>query len=140
MATIEFDGLDALRLDMEKIAEIPDSVLSEMLDAQADVVIPAQKDVLRAYGVIDTGTTIDSITKGKQKKLSDGREISIYSAGTRTRGKSTTSNTEVLYVNEYGKRGQPARPAIRDANAKAEPKAEQAAFRVYDEWLKSNNI
>lgn len=143
MASIEFDDLTGLMLDMEQLANMPDSVISEMLDAQADILIEAQKNKAREYGVIDTGEMVDSITKGKRKKLKSGQEISVYPQGSRTRGrykKSTTSNTEIAFVNEYGKRGQKARPFIRDANAESEPKMEKAAFTIYDNYLKSKNL
>ena len=79
----------------------------------------------------------------ERKKLLDGQEISVYPQGSRTRGrykKSTTRNAEIAFVNEYGKRGQKARPFIRDANAESESKMEKAAFRIYDNYLKSKNL
>lgn len=143
MASIEFDNLTGLMLDMEQIANLPDSVIAEMLDSQAEILILAQKNKARAYGVVDTGEMIDSIKKGKRKKLRDGQEISVYSQGSRTRGrykKSTTTNAEIAFVNEYGKRGQKARPFIRDANAESESKMEKAAFEILDNYLKSKNL
>ena len=143
MASIEFDDLPGLMLDMEQLANMPDSVISEMLDSQANILVEAQKKKARAYGVVDTGEMIDSITKGKRKKLLDGQEISVYPQGSRTRGrykKSTTRNAEIAFVNEYGKRGQRARPFVRDANAESEPKMEKSAFTVYDNYLKSKNL
>ena len=55
MAEIGFVGLDDLMLSMEEIAQIPDNVKDEMLDAQADVVVSAQRAKARAYGVQETG-------------------------------------------------------------------------------------
>lgn len=143
MASMEFDDLTGLMLDLEQLANMPDSVISEMLDSQANILVEAQKQKARAYGVVDTGEMIDSITKGKLKKLLDGQEVSVYPQGSRTRGrykKSTTRNAEIAFVNEYGKRGQMARPFVRDANAESEPEMEKSAFTIYDNYLKSKNL
>lgn len=146
MASIEFDGLDELMLDMEQIANMPDSVISGMLDSQADILVEAQKRKARAYGVIapGSGKMIESIKKGKKIRLKDGgQEIRVYPQGSRTRGRykvEDTPETEIAFVNEYGKRGQKARPFIQDSNAESEPKMEKAAFTVYDNYLKSKNL
>ena len=56
------NGLDELLSDFGAIAEIPDSVILDMLVAEAEIVAPAQAAEARAMGVFDTGKTADSIT------------------------------------------------------------------------------
>lgn len=140
MAEIGFVGLDDLILSMEEIAQIPDDVKDEMLNAQADVVTAAQKTKARAYGVQDTGLVISSIKKGKPKRKKGVRVIYITPSGTRRRGKQTVRNAEIAFINEYGDRKQRARPFIRDANEASAEATTQAGFEVYDKWLKSKNL
>lgn len=142
-------GMDELMLSLEEIAAIPEDVQDEILNAQADVIIQAQKQSIEAYDIRDTGKVLASVKKGKPKRRrKDGvRVIYITPTGSRKRGGkrkwskvSTTRNAEILFVNEYGKKGQKARPAIRDANEKSAEKATEAALEVYDRFLKSKDL
>ena len=138
MATFNCDGIDGLILSMEEVAEIPVEVQDEILKAQAGVVVKAQKETGRAYGVNRTGVTLNSIKQTKPKTGKDGnRVISVYAHGKNENG---TRNAEVAFVNEYGKRGQRARPFTRDANEKSAEATTAAGFDVYDKWLKSKNL
>lgn len=140
MADFSCTGLDDLMLSMAEIAEIPDDVQDNMLNAQADVVVRAQQSKASSYGVQDSGKTAESITKGKVKSGKNGRVIHVYPKGTRTRGKTTTRNAEIAFIAEFGKKGQSARPFIRDANESSAAETTQAAFTVYGNWLKSKNL
>lgn len=40
---VDLEGLDGLCLSMSEIEEIPDDIQDAMLNAQADIAIPAQK-------------------------------------------------------------------------------------------------
>ena len=51
-----------------------------------------------------------------------------------------TRNAEILFVNEFGKQGQSARPAVHDANEASAEATTRAEFEVYDRWLKSKNL
>lgn len=51
-----------------------------------------------------------------------------------------TRNAEILFVNEYGKRGQKARPAIRDANEACAEQMVSAQMAVYDKHLRSKDL
>ena len=140
MAEISTSGLEELLSDMEAIAEIPDATILEMLTAEAEVIAPAQAAEARDMGVVDTGTTARSITFGKKLKVTkDGKAIYVYLQGSRNDG-SRRRVSEVAFVNEFGKEGQPARPFIGTANARKGDEAVQAAARVYDEFLKSKNL
>lgn len=147
MAQFGVDGLDSLMLSFEQVAAIPEDIQDEMLNAQADVVAEAQRAKVRAYGIYDGTSPVhvaDRIKKGRPKqKKGGGRVIYVTPTGRRTRGKNkkqTVRNAEILFVNEFGKRGQAARPALAAANEACAEETTQAAFRVYDAWLKSKNL
>lgn len=141
MATFDVNGIDGLILSMTEIAEIPESVQDDMLNAQADIVVRAQQEKARAYGVQKTGLLIASIKKGKPKSTKTGRAIYVYPQGSRKRGKKQTRNAEIAFVAEYGRpKKQKARPFIRDANETSAEATTNAGAKVYDDFLKSKNL
>lgn len=140
MAQFKTSGLDELSLSLQEIAQIPEDVVGEMLNAQADVVVEAQKAAAKALGVEETGLTIRSIKKGRVK-LKKGRQVLyITPTGSRRRGKKRVRNAEIAFINEFGKRHQKARPFVRTGNETSAGKATEAAMAVYDRWLKSKNL
>lgn len=144
MGRLTVNGLDALSDDFAALARLPDSVIEGILEAEADVILPAQRaEIEKQWNGpknFSTGMSAKSIKKGKVKKDRDGRSLSIYPQGTRKRGGRTTRNAEIAFINEYGKRGQPARPAISTANMKKEKEATDAGERVYNQFLDSRNL
>lgn len=144
MGRLTVNGLDALSDDFAALARLPDSVIEGILEAEADVILPAQRaEIEKQWNGpknLSTGMSAKSIKKGKVKKDRDGRSLSIYPRGTRKRGGRTTRNAEIAFINEYGKRGQPARPAISTANMKKEKEATDAGERVYNQFLDSRNL
>lgn len=144
MAGFTVQGLDELALSLREIAEIPDNVRDEMLNAGADVLVPIQRKKILQYGIYDKDSTkhvADSIKKSKVKSTRDGsRVIYVSPTGSRMRGNKRTRNAEILFVNEFGKRGVKARPAVKEANEEAADAIAKAKFDVYDKWLKSKNL
>ncbi len=140
MAKFSTDGLAEFSLSLQELAETSNEALDEMLSAEADVIEEAQRQKARAYGVYGTGGMIASITRGKVRRLPDGRALSVYPQGSRRRGNTTTREAEIGFINEFGKMNQPARPFVRDANEGAMDEAVQAAADVYDNYLKSKNL
>ena len=137
MAGFSVDGLDNLMLSLAEVAEIPGDIQDNMLNAQADIVVRAQKSKGSAYGVHLTGVTLGAIKKGKPKKSKDGRSVLVRLTGKNADG---NANTEVAFLNEFGKKNQRARPFIKDANESSAEETTAAGFRIYDEWLKSKNL
>lgn len=139
MAKFEVNGLDALIGDLGALAQLPDSVAEDILSAEADIVEAEQRITARSMlkGPYATGKTESSIRRTKVKKTKDGKFLTIYPQGKREKGKRSA---EVAFVNEYGKRGQPARPFIRVANERAEPKAAQAGEKVYGDFLDRHGL
>ena len=136
MAEFDVSGLDDLMLSLQDVADLPETVQDAMLDAQADVVLQAQQSAAQA--IADTGQTARSLRKSKPRK--GVRSISITFAGSRKRGDTTTRNAEIAFVNEYGKKGVPARNFIRKANEQSAAASTQAAASVYDQYLQSKGL
>ena len=138
MAKLSVDGLDDLILSLEEIAAIPDDVAAAMLEAEAQVVEEAQIAQGMTMGVYDTGQTLRSIRRGKMKKARDGsRVVYVTPQGVNERGER---NAAVAFINEYGKRDQPARPFIATANEAAATPAVEEAGKIYDKWLKDKGV
>ena len=142
MGRLTVNGLDALSDDFAALARLPDKVIEGILEAEADVILPAQRAEIEKQwkGPHSLGISSKSVKKGKVKKDRDGRSLTIYPQGTRKRGGRSTRNAEIAFINEYGKRGQPARPAIDAANKKKEKEAIDAGERVYNQFLDSRNL
>lgn len=148
MANLSFSGVDDLMLSLQEVAEIPDEVQNQMLNAGADVLIPEIKARGEGYGVRDSGDLLDSLTKSKIKKNQKvGRYISIYFKGSRVRGKDKKSgkpkrikNSEIAFLNEYGTRHQPARPFVKDTIEMSAATVTKAQSEIYDEFLKSKDL
>lgn len=143
MAEFSCNGLDDLMLSLQEIAAIPEEVQDEMLRAGADVVAQAQREKVKAYGIYDGSSprhVADTIKPGRVKLKKGQRVIYVTPTGSRRRGKSVTRSAEILFVNEYGKRGQKARPAIRDANEACAEQMVNAQMAVYDKHLRSKDL
>lgn len=138
MAEFDVSGLDDLMLSLQDVADLPEAVQDAMLDAQADVVLQAQQSAAQA--IADTGQTARSLRKSKPRTRKGVRSISITFAGSRKRGDTTTRNAEIAFVNEYGKKGVPARNFIRKANEQSAAASTQAAASVYDQYLQSKGL
>lgn len=54
--------------------------------------------------------------------------------------KRGTRNAEVAFVNEFGKRGQPGRPALKTANERKEQEAVAAGEKVYHAYLDGKKL
>lgn len=152
MAEINFSGLDELTLSLEEVAELPDEVIDEMLNAGADVVVEAQRKEALKLGKLggyrnakqtedySTGDTARSIKKGRVKVKNGQRFLYITPVGSRKRGKSTTRNAEVAFLNEFGTRTINARGFLRKANELSAEAYTAAQMAVYDKFLQSKNL
>ena len=138
MADFGVSGLDELMLSLQEVAQLPEDVQDEMLNAQAAVVLQSQQSAAQA--IKDTGQTARSLRKGKPKSKKGARSVSITFFGSRKRGKTSTRNAEIAFVNEFGKRGVPARNFIRSANERSAAASTQAAAIVYDQYLRSKGL
>ena len=140
MAGFEVNGLDALMLSLQEVEALPEHLQDEILNAQADALIPELQERGRAYGVEDSGKMLKSIKKGKVRRNKNGRYIVVSPRGTRRRGGKSVSNSEIAFLNNYGTRHQSARPFWTDTTEISAKTLFRIAERHYDEWLKSLNL
>ena len=137
MASLNCEGIDNLMLSLKDISEIPSGVKEDILNAQSDIIVKAQKEKGITYGVHKTGLTITSIKKGGPKTKNGIMSIYVTPTG---KNKDGNRNAEVAFVNNYGRRNQKARPFITDANEQSTEATTKAALSVYDKWLKSKDL
>lgn len=139
---LETEGLDELIADLEKVMDLPEQVKDDMLNAEADVVVQAQKEEIESLGLVDTGQLRDSITRNRKVSVSKngiGKYLDIYPQGTRENG---VRNAEVGFILEYGAPKKEIKEYhwMRSANEKSTEAAVEAAAGVYDKFLKKNNL
>ena len=138
MARLEIEGMDELSAAFGRLADVPDSVKTETLDAMAAVAARAIKRQGEAMGVRDPESEVhilDKISSSKAKLTATGGTKDITFSGTRSRSGKRVRNAEIAFVNEYGKRNQPARPCIgRAMNENDEPIAD-AGGKVLGDWM-----
>ena len=148
-----------LMLDMQQIAEIPEDVIDEMLQAGSKVGVEAMRRSLRRMGLVKTGQLSDSLvavrkvgkdgriyyraySKGRRK--AENRALTVANVRRvnplRSHAKPPTNN-EVGFVLEFGapKRIQP-RQWMRMANEESADDVVAAEFKIYDDWLKSKGF
>ena len=140
MASFKVSGIEELSNALGKCEDIPNNIVSDMLQAMGEVAKKAIESSAKAKGVIDTGLTVASITLKKPKISASGGEVKITFSGSRTRAKTTTANAAIAFINEFGKRGQPARPFIKDAIDKEGDKIGDAGTEIFNKWLETNGL
>lgn len=144
MARLEVNGMDALLADYTELLQLPSEVVEGILNAEADVIVPAQRaEIQRRWkGPYSEGISAKSIKKTAVQIKKDGHCIYIYPQGERKRGRKKVRNGEIAFINEYGVpgRGIAPRPAIAAANAKAEKQAVEAGEKVYHTYLDSKKL
>lgn len=149
-----------LMLNMQQIAEIPEDVIDEMLQAGSKVGVEAMRRSLRRMGLVKTGQLADSLV-AVRKTGKDGRiyylaypkgrrkaEPHVLSVSNVTRVNPLHShakpptNNEVGFVLEFGapNRGIEARQWMRIANEESADDVVAAEFKIYDDWLKSKGF
>lgn len=166
MALLVMDGLEECVLFMDQLANVPEDVIYDMLHAEAEIVIEAQKSEINSLGLVETAKMRDSIKADSKRGLSRGKGLAryinvyphgvhhLYRARTVTKtykrsksgrtytyggGEKKSNNAEVAFIHEFGAptRHIPAKQWMRKANEKAAPKAAEAAADVLHKWQDS---
>ena len=138
MASLELTGFDGLEDAFRRISEIPFDVTAEALDAMAEVAAEKIRSTGESMGVRDPESDVhilDKIKPRKPKKTEYGGYEMISFTGSRTRGKTRTRNAEIAFINEYGKRGQPARQFIGTAMNRGADQIQDQAEKVIGDWI-----
>ena len=148
MARLRVDAIDVLIDDLSSLATLPDTVLEDILNAEADVIVQAQRaEIERQWkGPYSMRISAKSVKKDRKMKGLGDRGfyhfINIYPQGTRTRGEESIRNAEIAFINEYGapSRGIAARPALGPATERKKREAVEAGEKVYHAYLDSKNL
>lgn len=140
MAEVVISGFDDVETMFRDLSEIPDEVKREALADMAAVAENAVRRSGEAMGVRDPESAVhilDKITHTKIKVDESGGFTRVTFSGKRQRGNSATRNAEIAFINEYGKRGQPARPFIRQAAESAADQIANAGEKVLGDWFET---
>lgn len=135
MARFEVSGLDELQQFFDDVLLLPDSVTDDMLRAEADIVVEAEKQTASTMlqGPYYQGAVAGSIQAGAIKKTGDGKALDVVFSG-RQHGESLA---RIAYINEFGKTNQPARPFIKTAVEQSADRAVEAAADVLQKHINS---
>ena len=140
MANLTFYGTSELTDAFNRIHNIPWPVTEEALDGMAQIAATEIKNTGEYMGVRDENSDVhilDHITTKKAKQTDDGGYEKITFDGTRQRGKTTTRNAEIAFVNEYGKRGQDARPFMKTALTQNEAMISAPGEKIIGDWIEN---
>ena len=138
MATVELEGFAELDQMFQQLGNLPFDVIAEALEEMAEPAEKAVRESGLSMGVRDPESRVhilDNITNTRPKQTSDGGACKITFKGSRTRGQKKIRNAEIAFLNEYGKRGQAARPFIRQAAESSGPRVAEAGARVMEKWI-----
>ena len=138
MIEMSVDGLEGLMADMRRAKEIPPGVLKDMVQAQADVTEKAM--VYNAgtmlQGPYYEGAVAASVKAGKPRVSKSGASVTIKFEGTQHGNRLA----EIAFINEYGKKSQPARPFIKKATREAQDPGADKARVILDRFLSSKGL
>lgn len=146
MAQFVVDGMDELMLSMQEIEELPESLVDEILNAQADVLTDELQERCRSYGASPRGTLTKSIKKGKPKRAKNGcRQIIVAPRGTRRyvtkKGDvRKRTNATIAFMRNYGARRVKALPFWSDGVLMADKTMQVAATDIHHRWLESKGL
>ena len=138
MAQISLDGFDEIDRMFKELGEIPFEVTAKALDAMAEVAEDQVRKTGETMGVRDPESRVhilDKVTHTKPRESDSGGYSDVTFSGTRTRGRTRTRNAEIAFINEYGKRGQPARPFIGTARNRGADRIQDQAEKVIGDWI-----
>ena len=136
-----FTGTSELTDAFTRIHNIPWDVTEQALDSMAKVAAAEIKSTGEYMGVRDEESDdhiLDHITTKKATKTDDGGREKITFDGTRKRGNTITRNAEIAFVNEYGKRGQDARPFMKTALSQNEALISDPGVKIIEDWIGDN--
>lgn len=139
MASFHVNGADDLAKAFKEAGTVPEGVTKSMLTAMANIAKEAQARLANSmlHGYLWTGTTANSIQSDSPRVTSDGGKVTISFKGSRIRKGHNERNATIAFINEFGKKHQPARPFIKEANTKNEDKINAAGETEFNKWLQS---
>ena len=143
-------GLQDYMKCLQKITEIPKDTLLEMVDSKAEVteeamVFTAGTELKTGPGGASGGNwgkyyTGDTARSVRRKRPRMNKRTGPYADITFEGTQHGNRNGEVAFVNEYGKKNQPARPFIRHALESSANESTTAAAKVLFDWQKKQGL
>ncbi len=115
MAGLTFTGSNELQDAFTRIHDIPWDVTEHALDEMAKVAAAEIQSTGEFMGVRDEDSD-DHIQ----------------------RGNTITRNAEIAFINEYGKRGQDARPFMKTALSQNEALISEPGVTIIGNWIEEN--
>ena len=115
MAKLELQGFDDFESVFSRLTEVPNSVKEKALKEMGEVALARIKRSGASMSVRDPESAthiLDSLKLQKPKLNKAGGYLDVIFYGSRTRNGEKTSNSEIAFLNEYGKRGQQPRPFV----------------------------
>lgn len=140
MARFSCTGYDELNAAYAELQDIPQAVTGGVLEAMGEVAMERVRETGEAMGVRDPKSNehiLDKLKLSKPVYTKDGGYLRVTYSGSRLRGKTKTQNSEIAYINEFGKRGQPARPFMKTALRQHEDEIAEAGAAKLSAWQKS---
>ena len=135
---VTHDGLDELIRDIMAAGDVPDEVQKNMVRAKAKIVEEAEVYTAGTMlvGPYYKGGVARSVTAKKPVMRKNGAQVDIVFKGTQHGNRLG----EIAFVNEHGKKSQPARPFIKRALEISKDAATAAAYKEMLVWLKDHNL
>ena len=138
MAVVKVEGFADLDAMFQRLGDVPFDVTAAALDAMAEEGERAVRSTGAAMGVRDEESDthiLDHVTHSRPRQTDDGGKTAVTFSGSRRRGNTTTRNSEIAFINEYGKEGQPARPFIRQAGEQYGDQISDPGEKIVGDWM-----
>lgn len=141
MASFKCEDFASYSFSLEEIAQIPNEVRHEMLEAGANIMVEALRDAVPS----DTGKLKKSIKKQKKQDKNGFEFYYVLPTGSRRNptGKHTkVSNASIGFIMEYGAphRNIAARQWMKTAVEKNADNVLNAERKIYDEFINSKGL
>ena len=145
MATFTCNDIDGFVLNMNEFAQLPDSTISDMLEAGAKVVQKAHvRSIARNFsqrtGRLIGSPIIKMVSKGKHPYALIYPQGTHHTYPARHGGSATARNADVGFVQEVGGHGNSAKAWMLTANEECADDTAKAEESVYDNFLKKLNL
>lgn len=137
MARFSCSGFEDLNSVYHELSNIPTDVTQDMLEAMGTVAMERIRESGEAMGVRDPESNEHILEKLKLSKptfTKDGGLLYVNFSGNRANRKKKTRNAMIAFINEFGKRGQPARPFMKTALDKSADEISQAGAEKLFAW------
>lgn len=130
---VEVNGVRELRAAVQRAGGIPNATKIEMVEAEGEIVEKAiiYNAATMLVGPYYEGAVATSTKRKKARATSGGASQMITFEGTQHGNRLG----EIAFVNEFGKKSQPARPFIARANKESRGAAAEAAANILNDFL-----